>query len=269
MSKIIPLTQGRAAIVDDRDYDRVSKFKWYAHFIDAHWYASRNTPRDAPGPRIERMHRSIISVPAGLVADHRNGDGLDNRRANLRIATRQQNGWNHAKSQRGSSRFIGVSREGAGWRAKISCGRRGIQIGYFAQEIDAAIAYDAKCRELRGEFARLNFRLVVRRSRLCQILTGTRGQFFSACFMKRTDGLERVIRCRTGVHPSDAPSVLRIIEYHDLLTVWDIEKREFRCIPIEGILWIRLKGMFIRPARRASCPLDVSTQGLLFARTAG
>jgi hypothetical protein len=103
---------------------------------------------------------------------------------------------------------------------------------------------------------------------LLKLLAGTAGHFFSACFVKRSDGVERVIHCRTGVHPSDAPSVARIMEYHDILTVWDMQKQAFRSIPIEGILWIRLNGLFIRPSRDSDQrPLNLTTQGHLFAQT--
>jgi hypothetical protein len=216
------------------------------------------------------MHTLLVPPYPGFMVDHKNGNKLDNRRCNLRLCTRAQNQWNRLAPPRGSSRFTGVSADRRGWRARINYGTCRINVGNFAREVDAAIAYDAKCVELRGDFARPNFNLVVTRSRLCELLSATGGRFFSACFIKRTDGIERVIHCRTGVHPSEVPTVSQISEYHDLLTVWDTQKREFRCIPIEGILWIRLNNCFMRPTRRSDHrALDATTQGLLFARTAG
>jgi len=271
MSKEIELTQGKAATVDDPDYKALCRFKWYASCINGRWYASRSVRRPPDGPGAVRMHRSIVKPAPGLEVDHINGNGLDNRRANLRAVSHVQNVWNLHKTRRSrSSRFVGVSLADGRWRATICFGSRSIHLGMFSREVDAALAYDAKCRELRGPFARPNFTVVVPRSRLRQLLSRTGGRFFSACFIKRTDGSERVIHCRTNVHPSPVPSVIQITDYHDLLTVWDVTAREFRSIPIEGILWIRLNKTYIRPrTRRDRSALDVTTQGHLFARTAG
>jgi len=90
-TRLIPLTQGKVAIVDAADYDWLNQWKWYASKEGRVFYAIRRD-NDCGGRDIKvRMHRVILGVPTGLEGDHINGDGLDNRRANLRTVTKQQN----------------------------------------------------------------------------------------------------------------------------------------------------------------------------------
>lgn len=113
-----------------------------------------------------RMHRAIIDAPNGMVVDHINGDSLDNRRSNLRLATSQENNRN-AKKAAGkmrvmSSQYKGLSRVKDGlrskkWRAMLAIDRKRIHLGHFNTEEEAARAYDAAAKEHFGEFARLNF----------------------------------------------------------------------------------------------------------------
>ena len=84
MSKTIPLTQGKVAIVDDADFDWLNQWKWYAIHRRSIWYAET---RDRSTGRCIRMHRLITKVQPDLQVDHRNRDGLDNRRCNLRCCT--------------------------------------------------------------------------------------------------------------------------------------------------------------------------------------
>lgn len=145
MTVLITLTKGKSTIVDEADYSRVAGVNWQAHDDDGRWYAvSRGTLR---------MHRVILGAPDGVQVDHINGDGLDNRRANLRLATHRQNTLNRARRGDG---FKGVSRRQGRWLARA--GRNGqFYLGHFGTPEEAARAYDAKARELYGAFARLNF----------------------------------------------------------------------------------------------------------------
>jgi hypothetical protein len=104
------------------------------------------------------MHRQITGAAAGLVVDHIDNDGLNNRRSNLRICTIKQNSRN-SRSPGGASRYKGVSRDKRHkkWRVKIICNGKRISVGYFANEIKAALAYDEHAKELFGEYAYLNF----------------------------------------------------------------------------------------------------------------
>jgi hypothetical protein len=106
------------------------------------------------------MHRLIIKAPDGLVVDHINYNGLDNRKANLRLATLKQNSRHVIRTMNpGSSKYKGVSwyTRDKVWAVKIMVDGKTIRIGYFRNEIEAAKAYDKAAKKYHGEFAALNF----------------------------------------------------------------------------------------------------------------
>lgn len=146
----IPLTRGLHAIVDVEDHQWLSKHKWHASPATGHStvYAKRSTRHGSVF-----MHRMIMKPPEGMVVDHINGNGLDNRRCNLRICTPTENSRNRRKHADGKSRFIGVSPWGKKWQAAV--GRH--YLGLFDDEVEAAKARDRKALELYGEHAWLNF----------------------------------------------------------------------------------------------------------------
>ena len=151
----IELSWGKWAIVDAEDYEQLSKYRWCAIQTGRNWYAKTF---DRNGI-ILSMHRFITNAPKGLFVDHKNHNGLDNRRSNLRLCTHAQNQQNTKPRSGGTSKYKGVFWEKAKkkFRAKITHNRKGIHLGYFDDEIDAAKAYDKKAVELFGEFAYLNF----------------------------------------------------------------------------------------------------------------
>jgi hypothetical protein len=157
--KTIPLTQGYEAIVDDEDFEALSQVKWNVSIrrTSRTFYAARGN-RLGHRPANLLMHRVIMAatLSPGAEVDHINGNGLDNRRENLRVATRQQNAAN-IRRVKGRSGFKGVElREHARWRASI-CGPNGTtHIGYFSTPQEAAHAYDAEAVRLFGEFASTN-----------------------------------------------------------------------------------------------------------------
>ncbi len=155
----IPLTQGKFALIDDEDYSIVNLFKWYAHKgYHSHnaFYATTNVVLDNKKSTL-KMHRLIANVPFNKEADHKDRNGLNNQKYNLRICTDSQNQMN-SKSYAGSSKFKGVSwyKITKRWTARITLNRKLIYLGYFKKEKDAAKAYNNKAKELYGEFARLN-----------------------------------------------------------------------------------------------------------------
>lgn len=152
--KRIELTQGKFAIVDADDFDILSRFRWQLLRSGRSRYAI-----NCDDGRLVRMHRLIMHAPESLWCDHINGDGLDNRRCNLRLCTPTQNRRNARPNANGTSKYKGVSfnRAKRKWIATIEAGdARQIYIGSYDFEQDAAIAYDDKAIELFGEFAWLN-----------------------------------------------------------------------------------------------------------------
>ncbi len=153
--KLIPLTQGKFAIVDDDDYEHLNKYKWCA--LKTHnnkFYAVRRKNN-----KTIIMHRQIMNVPEGLVVDHIDGNGLNNRKNNLRICTQAQNIHNSRPRRNRSSKYKGVfwDKVNKKWSTNIRKGDKRIYLGGFDDEIEAALAYDRKAAELFGEFAYLNF----------------------------------------------------------------------------------------------------------------
>lgn len=158
MTKQVPLTQGKFALVDDEDFEWLSQHKWH---LSQHGYAARGKHEGYPKKTVGIlfMHRVILNAPSGTEVDHINGNRLDNRRSNLRLCTRRQNLQNSRKRDNSSSLYKGVyfDKSRNKWQAYIDGPHGRIHLGRFSQETDAARAYDEKAKEVFGEFARLNF----------------------------------------------------------------------------------------------------------------
>ena len=155
--RLIPLTQGQFAVVDPQDFDQLNEFKWHAKKHRNTSYAVRSVSQNGINININ-MHRLILNAPVGSIVDHKNRNGLDNRKENLRFATPAQNAANRAKVRGlGSSIYKGVKRDGARWRADITHNCLHEHLGSFVNEIDAAKAYDEAAKKFHGEFAVLNF----------------------------------------------------------------------------------------------------------------
>lgn len=156
--KLIPLSQGKHAIVDDEDYAQLSTVKWSAMNTDGLSYAIRHVAQASGKKRGVLMHRVIMKAPDGIEIDHINGNGLDNRKANLRFCNHSQNVRNRHQVS-GRSQFKGVSWYGRDrkWYAHIRFSGKRYHLGVFEDEVDAALVYDRAAVKYHGEFARLNF----------------------------------------------------------------------------------------------------------------
>lgn len=155
----VELTQGQTALIDTQDLEKILAYKWCAHAEHNDcWYTYAAGPRGDKGRPVVRMHRIILNAPDGMQVDHRNGNGLDNRRANLRLATASQNLANSRKRRGCRHRYKGVStqKNTRRWRACISANGCTIHLGYFDTEAEAAQAYNVAALHHFGEFARLN-----------------------------------------------------------------------------------------------------------------
>lgn len=156
--KEIKLTQGKVALVDDEDFEYLNQFNWYANKDRNTWYAVRFTKKKGHGKRIA-MHRVILNTPDGLTVDHKDHDGLNNQKYNLRNATYRQNQMNKTPSKTGTSKYLGVSiSNGKQIMAQITINKEKVYLGTFKTEELAAIAYDNAAMEYCKEFANLNFK---------------------------------------------------------------------------------------------------------------
>lgn len=142
---------GRFALVNDADAELVRRYNWYAKVSGNSIYACARV-----NGRLTRMH-VLIMGRRGI--DHKDTNGLNNQRSNLRPATRPQNGANARPRIGGSSSYKGVSwcRNRGKWQAHIRVAGRSRGLGYFTDEVAAAKAYDTAAREAWGDFSRTNF----------------------------------------------------------------------------------------------------------------
>ena len=151
--RTIPLTQGLSAVVDAADYAWLSQYKWFSVRCKKAFYAATASIRS--GNNVF-MHRLILGLRPGdkRFADHRNGDSLDNRRANLRFANYIQNAQNRWKLPISRQPYKGVEERNGRWRARIRVNRTRIHLGCFGSAEEANQAYQDAARKYFGEFVR-------------------------------------------------------------------------------------------------------------------
>lgn len=156
--KII-LTQGLVSIVDEEDYLAFSAFKWTANRAGIYIYAVRNSSRTVKPRRLLLLHREILGIKDRKIkVDHKDGDGLNNRRNNLRKATNTENAQNQFYKKDTLSGYKGVDwcYDKSKWRARIQIKGEQVLIGRYACKHTAALAYNEKATALFGQFANLN-----------------------------------------------------------------------------------------------------------------
>jgi hypothetical protein len=160
--KEIELLQNKIVLVDDEDYERLKNFKWYYnnHNSSGIGYAFRFVKISPTQRKFLSMHRQILGLPPGSIpmVDHKDGNGLNNCKSNLRICTNQQNQFNSKLRSDNTSGFKGVyySFKEKKWRSTIKIGKKRMCLGAFSNKIDAAKAYNQAAIEHIGEFAKIN-----------------------------------------------------------------------------------------------------------------
>lgn len=159
--KRIPLTQGKFTLVDNADYDWLNRYKWHTRSRDARCcYASRNIWISNSKRRPTPLHRVILNAPDGIEVDHINGDGLDNRRSNLRLCSRNENARNRRLNCNSKTGFKGVhltrGNRKKPYRARIRLNGRRVVIGWYKTPEAAAQVYDLAALEHHGKFALTN-----------------------------------------------------------------------------------------------------------------
>lgn len=158
----IPLTRGKVAVIDLEDWEKVRPYKWHAAKMEQRWYAMHRFGKHG---YCMPMHRLILGAPPRTQVDHRDGNGLNNQRYNIRVCTRAQNQQAYRRKPVGlTSRFRGVHlmKRDKVWVAQLgkrdATGKqKNYYLGRFNAEESAARAYDAAAKIHFGEFAHLNF----------------------------------------------------------------------------------------------------------------
>jgi len=155
----IPLSRNKVAIVDDKDYELLSKHKWS---VSSAGYAKRSIKKGKDQKTIY-LHRFIMNVPQDMEIDHINGDRLDNRKWNLRICTAHENRMNTGNVRENkTSKYKGVcwDKIRKKWFSQITVRNKCIKLGRYNDEIDAAMVYDKMAIRYFGEYSNLNFKEV-------------------------------------------------------------------------------------------------------------
>lgn len=147
--KTIVSKDRKKIIVNVNDFDFLSKYNWWAY--------SGSALGNVNGQKVY-MHRLIVNAPKNLVVDHINHDRLDNRRENLRLCTKNENKWNTQRHKNNQSGFKGVSwnKNSEKWESRIRVNGNKLHLGYSANPINCALAYNLAAKELFGEYALLN-----------------------------------------------------------------------------------------------------------------
>lgn len=167
MKKVKLANTDMVALVDDDDFEKLSKYSWQRSYSSNRKTTYAHTSViTAEGKKTIIMHRLVMGVTdTNIQVDHKDFNGLNNQKCNLRVCTRDQN----AKNRRswGKSKYLGVhpfsylsktKKRYSYWRARIKNGSKYQSLGLFKKEEDAAKAYDKAAKEIHGEFANLNFK---------------------------------------------------------------------------------------------------------------
>ena len=167
-----PLHGTKEILVDDEDYEMVNKYKWCVIKSKNTFYATRNIPEINKVKGTIIMHRAILGlIDTKIIVDHKNHNGLDNQKLNLRICTQKQNCANKSAHKNSTSKYLGVNKKkqkyinkngeikiSESWEARIMKDGKSLSLKFHKTEEDAARAYDKAAKEIHGEFANLNFK---------------------------------------------------------------------------------------------------------------
>jgi len=194
----IYLGEGIWTILEQADYYQLRKYKWIV-------YGNGNGGQNVYAVRLKliapykttmvSMHREIMNEPKGMLVDHRNCNSLDNRKSNLRFATRAENMRNRRKKRNATSQFVGVHyyKPQGTWSCAILHNGKRIWLGRFVNEIDAAKTYDEAAKKYHGEFARLNFpEKEESRALFARLITVARDSLLVTRNQRSADSVERI-----------------------------------------------------------------------------
>jgi hypothetical protein len=230
----VPLTQGKVALIDDEDAERVLSRNWTLHHNPNRrrdvFYAVRYAYKEGTKERtVIQMHREILNAPAGMEVDHINGDGLDNRKANLRLATRAQN-LRNTHREKGKTGYRGIywHKKNGMYHAEIRCDGKRHSLGYYYDAEQAARAYDYAAYHLHGEFASLNFPQDIPPKEIPRLVPGAKNRGKSKLLSK-----SQIIEIQKRIARGDNRKALAVEFGISLPTLWKIKSRGYACYQIE------------------------------------
>ena len=152
----IELTQGYKAKIDKEDLGKVKNKKWFAQVVKIDGVIRTVYAKCRFENNYLPMTNLILDLPRGVIVDHKDGDGLNNTKANLRVATPQQNAHNRRLGRNNTSGFKGVvwEKDRQKWKARIKLNGKYTTLGRFTTKESAAKAYAEASKRLHGEFGR-------------------------------------------------------------------------------------------------------------------
>lgn len=153
---LLPIHGGLFALVDDEDFERLSKFKWHLSHRKGWVYVVRSNRIGAITYK-PYLHREVMGAVKGQQIDHRDRNPFNNQKCNLRFSNQSQNMMNRTRSLKSKNKFRGVSPSHGKWFARVKVRGKTVCSKCFDREEDAAKAYDNMARDLHGDFAVLNF----------------------------------------------------------------------------------------------------------------
>jgi len=231
----LPLSNGGVTIVDD---DVAEKLKGkILQKSDRRGYV-----RIRSGKHGCYIHRYITNAPEGMVVDHLNGDKADNRLANLRVCTQSENLLNQRVDSRALSKYRHVYKNSkrADWSIRMGVRRKTLYFGDYRSKHIASIFADQILVKMVGPFVLKNFQEKISSSCLADFLDKTSGRIFRVVFSRRSDGRQREMTCRTGVHTRQAGGTILFDPISmGLFSVYDVQKKAYRFIPLENVICIR------------------------------
>jgi len=191
----------------------------------------------------EYLHRAIMNPEKGMVVDHINGDKLDNRRRNLKICSYSENLLNRRGIVKTVSGFRHVYIENRKYyRVRLQSNYRMISFGTYRSKYIAGIFADDIFVKKVGAFVVRNYPNQIPRSMISKFIELTKGKIFRVVFSRRSDGVQREMLCRTGVHYKNKSGKLPFDPLsRGLCSVYDVRKKSYRFIPLENVICIKFK----------------------------
>jgi len=194
------------------------------------------------GGKYIQLHRFVMNNPKGMLIDHLNGNTLDNRRCNLRVCNYSENGLNRRVPTKASSGYRLVYEDHCTYRFRIATmiNLKQKHIASFRSRHVAGIFADMVLVKNVGPFVKRNFPEKIFCSSLIDFLNSTSGRIFKVVFSRRTDGRQREMLCRTGVKADQNGGIIPFNPISkNLFSVYDVQKKAYRFIPLENVICIR------------------------------